>query len=128
MHPCGRALGMSKGPVPDSSRSGWDVELDAFREEPPAPVGISQATRLEEWIRWLPFVNSVASLFLPIGYVAGNFQLVLPTVAAWLVGMPVASCWRCGQTRDVRLTDDFRARGLWQAPLTNPRLTGTRRP
>jgi hypothetical protein len=56
-------------------------------------LGLSfpRETRLDRWIFWLLIINGVSSFFLPVGYILDDFNLQIPTVMSWLVGLPVAS-------------------------------------
>jgi hypothetical protein len=50
-----------------------------------------RGTKLERWIFWLLLINGVSSFFLIVGYLFDDFNLQIPTVLSWLVGLPVAS-------------------------------------
>jgi hypothetical protein len=50
-----------------------------------------RGTKLERWIFGLLLFNGVSSFFLVVGYVLDDFNLQIPTVLSWLVGLPAVS-------------------------------------
>jgi hypothetical protein len=50
-----------------------------------------RGTKLERWIFWLLLMNGLSSFFLVVGYVLDDFNLQIPTVLSWLVGLPGVS-------------------------------------